>query len=353
MSHFVETHPSASEIPVGRPSRSKILVPPRIVALGGGTGLPRLLQGLRDELHDALDEDRARAQSLTAIVIVSKDGAGFAARRGPDEAPWREVRDCLVALADADASPAELFEQNLGEDGGAEHVLGNLVLEALSRIDVPFTQAIKRAGELLSIYGRVLPANAEAVSLEVYYRGGRSAPSRVGPYHAIERVRLSTPDVPATAEAERAIEAADLVVVGPGSLFKSLIPLLLVPGLARALQRTKARVVFVMNLMTEPGETDGFAAADHVRAIQGHAPHVAIHDVLLNRTPLDWGRLLARSPQGARPVPTDESAIRRLGIRSTSRDLVGSGLFVRHDPRKLARAILELGWPTLPEAEGR
>jgi uncharacterized cofD-like protein len=158
----------------------------------------------------------------------------------------------------------------------------------------------------------------------------------------IRRVRLLPDEASALPEAEQAIAGAELVVIGPVRLYTSLIPVLLVRGVAEAIARSGARVVLVMNLMTEPGETDGMTAADHVRAIWRHAPELPIHDVLLEATPISGRLLWAYAACGARPVAADLAALRNLGCRPVRRQIVTDGDKIRHDPRRLADAVLRV-----------
>jgi uncharacterized cofD-like protein len=334
-----------------------LLKPPRVVALGGGTGLPVLLQGLKAELFPSWAElPEGERDRLTAIVTVADDGGSSGRlRRCYDVPPAGDIRNCLLALADAGTTLTDLFDYRFNDGDVAGHSLGNLILAALSRMEMPFTRAVERAGDLLAIRGRVLPASLEAVTLRAEFHDGSSVEgeSRIaGLGRSIARIRLNPQRVRAVREARTAIEAADLVVIGPGSLFTSLIPVLLVPELAKALSKTHAHIVLVMNLMTEPGETDGFTAADHLRAVKRHVPKVPIHDVLINDAPIppDW--VEAYSHGGAQPIVVDEVGLRSLGVRAAWRNLVAGGPKIRHDAGKLARAVLELSWD-LAKAVGR
>jgi uncharacterized cofD-like protein len=230
-----------------------------------------------------------------------------------------------------------------GEVGG--HNLGNLILTALNDLGGDFFDAVQRGGDLLAVRGRVFPSATDDVELVAELADGTSVrgESRIASARGtISRVRLQPRNARALPEAREAILAADVIVLGPGSLYTSLIPVLLVTGLADAIAHSRARFAIVMNLMTEPGETDGYTAADHIVAIRRHAPQVAIHDVLLNTTPVPATLVEYYAASGAVPVSPDMELLRALGCRPVARDLLGPGPLARHDPHKLARAVLEL-----------
>jgi uncharacterized cofD-like protein len=288
--------------------------------------------------------DRGR---LTAIVTVADDGGSSGRlRRALGVLPPGDVRNCLLALADGPPAVSEVFRYRFpGGDELAGHSLGNLILAALTHLEGGFPEAVDRAGRLLGTRGRVLPATPDEIVLEAELAdgtrvAGESAIAAAGA--PVRRLGLRPPAPRALPEAVEAIERAGLVVIGPGSLYTSLIPVLLVPGIAGALARSRARVALVANLMTQPGETDGYGLADHVAAIRRHAPGVPLHDVVLNTAPLPADRLAPYRDQGAVPVPMDAAAARALGCRPLGRPLLGPGRHVRHDPGLLARAVLEL-----------
>jgi len=340
----------AAEPPVegaARPRAARGAV--RVAALGGGTGLPVLLRGLKAALAPA-GGSRAHARSrITAIVTAADDGGSSGRLRDAYHVlPPGDIRSCLLALSEADPTLSALFAYRFAGDGDrgvAGHSLGNLILTALSQIERDFLTALDRATRLLAVRGRVLPATLGDIQLEAEFDDATRA---AGESHIaavrrpIRRVRLSPADVPALPEALDAIAAAEVVVLGPGSLYTSIIPVLLVEGIAEAIARSTARVVLVMNLMTEPGETDGYGPADFVRAIACHAPGVTIDDVLVNVTPVpdDW--IPRDSAAGARAIPADREALVALGCRPVERDLLGTDPLIRHDPAKLARAVLDL-----------
>jgi uncharacterized cofD-like protein len=322
----------------------------RVVALGGGTGLPILLRGLKEVLFppEWRAVPRRGRDRLTAIVTMADDGGSSGRLRETyGVLPPGDIRNCLLALSDGDPTLSALFDYRFDGTGDvAGHSLGNLILTALSALDGHFPRAVERAGELLAIRGRVLPSTVQQLRLHAVFADGTSCEgeSRIASAaRPLESVHLVPADAQALPEACDAIASADLVVIGPGSLYTSLIPVVLVRGIADALAATSARIVLVMNLMTEPGETDGYDAAQHVAALRQHAPHVAIHDVLVNAAAPDLARIRPYLDRGALPIVVDRDALEALGCRVCARDVLSVGEKVRHDPLALAQAVLEVG----------
>jgi uncharacterized cofD-like protein len=322
----------------------------RVVALGGGTGLPILLRGLKAHFFPhGWDGDETREQNrLTAIVNVVDDGGSSGRlRQAYRVVPPGDIRNCLLALSDGDPTLTAIFNFRFNGTGDVSgHSLGNLILTALSQMERDFLRATNRAGELLTVRGRVLPATLDDVTLVAELDDGRRVEGEshiASSGRPIRRVCLQPERVQALPEAVAAIASADLIVIAPGSLYTSLLPILLVPDIARALAASNGRVVLVMDLMTEPGETEGYTGLDHLLTIRRHVPHIFIHDVLLNTRPIPQALLARYGAQGSVPVLTDLAAIRALGCRPLERDLLGKGPKIRHDPHKLARTILELG----------
>ncbi|HXC61097.1 MAG TPA: uridine diphosphate-N-acetylglucosamine-binding protein YvcK [Nitrospiria bacterium] len=321
----------------------------RVVALGGGTGLPILLCGLKSALFPPeraweLSRDLDR---LTAIVTVADDGgsSGRLRRAYPMLSPG-DIRNCLLALSNGDPTLAAVFNFRFNGHGDvAGHNLGNLILTALSELEGNFFKAIEWGSKILEIRGKVLPCTLDTVDLLAEFSDGSyvEGESQIATIHRpIRRVRIHPEYAQAFPEARAAILAADLIVIGPGSLYTSLIPNLLIKGIANAIADSKARVILVMNLMTEPGETDDYTAADHLQALRLHAPQVRIHDVLLNNGPIP-DRLTKRyAAEGSRPVFPEVEFLKTLGCRPVVRDFLGVGPKLHHDSHKLAQAILTL-----------
>jgi uncharacterized cofD-like protein len=320
----------------------------RAVALGGGTGLPVVLQGLKGVLFPGpCAPSRVERERLTAIVTVADDGgsSGRLRRLYRIVAPG-DIRSCLIALSEDRGALAELFRFRFaGEEDVGGHNLGNLILSALKEVEGDFPHAVERAGQILDVRGRVLPSTSDDVTLLAELENGSTVVGECALRACggrVRRMRLHPETVKAWPEAGAAIRSADLVVVGPGSLYTSLLPNLLIPGLADALRHSEARVVLVMNMMTEPGETDGYTAADHVRALLAHVPDLPLPTVLLHDGTIGDDRARRYSSQGATPVFPDVAALEALGCRVVRRDLLAEGPSVRHEHGKLAAALAEL-----------
>ena len=315
--------------------------PLRVVAAGGGTGLPRVLAGLAG----GVAPDDERAVDVTALVTTADDGgsSGELRRRYGVPAPG-DVRNCLVALAAGLNPLASVFQHRFEGDGALSgHTVGNVVLTALAQRLGDFGAAVEAAARMLEVKGRVLPASAGPVELVAELADGRvlrgeTAIARAG--GKVERLLLARPAA-AHPEAGAAIRAADLVVLGPGSLYSSVLASLLAQGVSEALRDTAATRVLVVNLFTQPGETDGFSASDHVRAFQRHLGDV-IDVALVHRPPLPDEAIASLAAAGARPVEVDAAAIEALGPVPMAVDLAAPGTLGRHDPAKLARALLRV-----------
>lgn len=304
------------------------------MALGGGTGLANLLKGAK----------RLPVASLTAVVTVTDDGGSSGRLRQEFGVPAPgDVRSCLVALAEDDALLARLFSFRFpGEGPTGGHSLGNLFMIALAQLVGDFPQAVRLAGEVLRTRGQVLPATEANVHLVAETKDGElvvgeTAIAAAGPP---KRLALSPADAPALPAVVQALRQADMVVLGPGSLFTSIAPNLLVRGVAEALAESRAFVVYVANLVTQPGETDGFSLGDHVAALRQLAPSLRLDVVLANSAPLPPEVAARYRAAGAQPVLPERLA----GVRVVARELLlatPEGT-VRHDPGKLAAALWEL-----------
>lgn len=326
----------------------------RIVTLGGGTGLSTLLRGLRSICFPAGQREflAALRDRLTAVVTVADDGgsSGVLRQAYPILAPG-DIRNCLLALAGEESVLPALF--NFRFNGGVDgHSLGNLILTALAELESDFTRAVEKAGEILKVCGCVLPATVDNVAIQAEFADGSRVlgESKISAARRrIHRVSLVPPDSRALPQAVDAIAQADLVVIGPGSLYTSLLPTLLVPGIAEAIAASRARVVLVMNLMTEPGETDGYGPKDFLRAIRLHTPRLPLHFLLINNAPIPVQVAERYAAEGAKPISADYRRVARLGCLPVLCDLLGSGAQIRHDPEKLARAVLQLAGTSGPQ----
>lgn len=321
----------------------------KVVALGGGTGLPVVLRGLKRHL--------APEDSLTAIVSVTDDGGSSGRlRRAYNVLPMGDIRNCLVALSDNEPLMSQLFQYRYGgREGLGGHALGNLILTALAECCRSYLKAIETSGEVLAIRGRILPATLDNVILRARLADGRSVrgESRLSKCTS-PIVQISTdPAWPDPAPGVlKALREADLIVLGPGSLFTSLLPHLLVRGVARTLARSAGARVLVGNLMTQPGETSGLSAADHLAAIERIAGPGLIDYYLAPSRPIGPALRRRYAREGAIPVRFSPRAIEAAGVRSVERDVAGEvpstpdarhqALKVRHHEGKLARALLTI-----------
>jgi uncharacterized cofD-like protein len=327
----------------------------RIVAIGGGTGLPVVLTGLKRYLG-------TRVSDLTAVVTVSDDG-GSSGRLREELAilPPGDIRNCLVALAEVEPLMAELFQFRFGGGGAlAGHSFGNLFLAALAHVTGNFVQAIRISSKVLAVRGTILPSTLESVTLGAELADGRvvHGESKLARQQGtpVNRVFLQPATVRALPEVLEAIDRAHAVVLAPGSLYTSLVPNLLVGGVAEALRQTAALRLYVANLMTEPGETDGMSLADHLEALHAHAGRGLVDGVLAHGRPFP-GEVLRRYAQtGAHPVTLDRGRLAALGVFAVEADLTGGTELARHHPGKLGRAVLRLlraGGPARAGAAGR
>lgn len=311
-----------------------------MVALGGGTGLAALLSGLKRRVG-------AEIADLAGIVAVTDDGGSSGRlRRDMGLLPPGDVRNCLVALADDEDLLARLFQFRFeAGEGLSGHSFGNLFLAALTEITGDFPQAILTAEKILSVRGRILPATLADLALRATTVAGRvvegeSAIGRAG--ERLARVELVPAAPPAYPPALAALERADLVLLGPGSLYTSILPNLLLPQVRAALVASRAPVVLVLNLMTQPGETDGLDAVAHLDALEAHVGPGVIDTLLVHDRAIPENRLAPYRAEGAAPVAVDAGALAHRGIRLERADLLAPRGLVRHDPDRLAAAALAL-----------
>ena len=323
----------------------------RVVALGGGTGLAALLSGLKRRVGAEISE-------LTAIVAVTDDGGSSGRlRRDLGVLPPGDIRNCLAALADDTDLLTRLFQFRFeGGEGLSGHSFGNLFLAALTELTGDFPQAILTAERILSVRGTILPATLASVHLRARGASGRvyegeSVIGRSG--ERLARVELVPGAPPAYAPAVAALRDADLVLLGPGSLYTSILPNLLIPGLRRALTRTRARVVLVLNLMTQPGETEGLDGLDHLAAIESHVGRGLVDAALVHRGGIPEARLAPYRAEGSTPVVAERHALAERGVELVAADLLAREGLLRHDPARLAAAVVRLARRPRPARAGR
>lgn len=319
----------------------------RVVAIGGGTGLSTLLHGLKPYARRQPPE-----VDITAVVTVTDDGGSSGRlRREFNVLPPGDIRNCLVALSEDEALLSRLFDYRFPAGRGLKgHSFGNLFLTALTSVTGDFPRAVKVCSEVLAIVGRIYPSTAANVALEARLADGTvvSGESRISHSRSrIERVSLKPRRCRPLPETLEAIAAADLITLGPGSLFTSVIPNLLVEGIPEAIQASPAVKAYIVNLMWQPGETTGFSAADHICAILRHAPGRLLDQVAVNTRPISEELRRQYARKHAMPVELDLDRIRAMGLSVVSGDLLEETVKIRHSPAALARIALELA------AEGR
>lgn len=319
--------------------------PLKVVAIGGGTGLSALLQGLK---RYATNEPGASPQlDLTAIVTVTDDGGSSGRlRREFAVLPPGDIRNCMVALSEDSALLSRLFQHRFQAGRGLKgHSFGNLFLMALTQIMGDFSEAVKASSEVLKIAGRIYPSTATNVSLEATLANGSTVvgETRISrSRQKIRSVRLNPRRVRPLAATLNAIEEADVITLGPGSLFTSVIPNLLVEGIPAAIRRSPAVKVYFVNLMWQPGETVNFRASDHLRAIHKHAGGKLLDYAVVNMRPIPSAVKRRYARESALPVENDIDAIFRMGLKVMGGKLAELSDKVRHDPAATASVVVKL-----------
>jgi uncharacterized cofD-like protein len=310
---------------------------PRIVIIGGGTGLPVLLRGLK---HYPVD--------ITAIVTVADDG-GSSGRLREDLhiPPPGDIRNVLAALSDVEPLIEEMFQHRFKTSNELSgHSLGNLILAAMTSITGNFVHAIQEMSKVLNVHGKVLPAAIQSVVLNAEMEDGTivSGESKI-PYSGkkIHKVFLTPDDIRPLPETLQAIRQADLIILGPGSLYTSILPNLLVPKLGEEVCRSRAKKVYICNLMTQAGETHNYSASDHVEALYKHMDSAFIHTILVNNEEIPQDVQLRYKEELANPVQYDLPRLFELGLEVVHADIaIQEKGALRHDPKKVAEILYNL-----------
>jgi uncharacterized cofD-like protein len=360
--------PVSVESPVtGRDATRRAESPssPRIVAIGGGTGLPNVLRGLRPLLYGAgaRRQENAPRDRLVAIVATSDDGGSSGRLRAEfNIIPPGDIRNCLAALSDNHALIADIFQYRFDTGEGLNgHAIGNLVLAALADVTSDFARAVEIAARVVGARGTVLPATAEVVTLVAEFEDGRvlsgetaiaSAGGRIARVSLLPERPRHLPDV------SDALTRAEVIVVGPGSLFTSLLPPLLVPEVTAAICASRAIRIMVGNLMSEPGETDDYSVLEHLLTIERHLGAQLFDYVIYNTAPVPEHLAKGYAERGAQPVTTGSfelNAMQRLGIQPIGVPLVSEHPAgkIRHNPDRLASAITAVAQGKLGAWRGR
>jgi uncharacterized cofD-like protein len=323
--------------------------PLRIVSIGGRTGLSTILSGLKRYARGAsvLSAAGDKGVEITAIVTVTDDGGSSGRlRRDLDILPPGDIRNCMVALAEDEALLTKLFQFRFGAGRGLTgHSFGNLFLAAMNAITGDFPHAVQLSSEILAIRGRIFPATATNVTLTAKLTDGtvvvgesKISKSRQ-PIDTVGILPKKCRPLPETLEA---IAQADVITLGPGSLYTSVIPNLLVQGIPEAIAASTALKVYFVNLMWQPGETVNLSASLHVRAINKHAKRQLMDCVVLNVAPISAALRRKYAAQEVRPVENDFELLEEMGVKVVTGDLVGDDDLVRHDPRIAAQIVIDL-----------
>ena len=308
---------------------------PKIVAIGGGTGLSTLLKGIKKITNN-----------ITAVVTVGDDGGSSGRlREEMGVLPPGDIRNCIAALADDEALVTKLFQYRFRSGEGLEgHSFGNLFLTALCSITGDMVNAVKESSNVLSIRGRVLPSTLDDMKLLAKMEDGRIVKGESNIPEAkgkIKRIYTDPIDCKALDDVIVSIEEAELIILGPGSLYTSVIPNLLIKDIAKAISRSKAKKIYICNIMTQPGETDDFSVSDHIKTILEHAKEPNIIDAVLVNDNLPSELVNEYKKADSHPVILDIENIKKLGVKVVTRKLTEDNTLnlVRHSPSRLSRAI--------------
>ncbi len=312
---------------------------PRIAAIGGGHGLSAMLRGLK-----------RYTKHITAIVTVADDGGGSGMlREDLGMLPPGDIRNCIMALANMEPTMERLLNYRFTEGSLSGQSFGNLFLAAMNGISGSFDEAVQRMGEVLAITGSVLPVTNQNVYLEAEFDNGSRTLGESKIFYAkkindcrIRQVRLVPEHPQALQDSIDAIRQADIIVIGPGSLYTSIIPNFLVDGISEAIRSSGAVREYILNIMTQDGETDGYTGEDHVRALLEHAGGDVIDVCIANNAPVPEKWLAPYRQEGVGPIEVDRAGIEALGVAVREFPLCRPGRYIRHDADALSRAILSV-----------
>lgn len=321
---------------------------PKIVVIGGGTGLSNLLRGLK-----------AHTSNLSAIVTVADDGGSSGRLRKDFQmiAPG-DLRNCLVALAEQEGVMENLFRYRFeGNNELSGHSFGNLFITALAQVyDGDIEEALEAASKLLRVRGRVIPSSTELIKLSAEMMDGSIVDGESNIPHSGKPIRrvFSTPTNPKPEGAAlQAIDEADVIILGPGSLYTSIIPNLLTDKIADHVRASKANKIYIANVMTQPGETSGYSLADHVQAIIDHSGVGIIDTVLANDGPLPIQMVEQYSAVGSEPVVIDSKRLKEMGIRTVRATLISADKPAIHDPDRLGKVLMDIVYAMKTDMEPR
>lgn len=311
-----------------------------IVAIGGGTGLSTMLRGLKNFTED-----------ITAIVTVSDDGGGSGILRNDlNMLPPGDIRNCIIALSNTEQLMSRLLSHRFKEGALSGQSFGNLFLAALNQITGSFYQSVRYMSDVLAITGRVLPVTTEDVHIEAEFENGTvvRGESNINTQKKltdspIKHIRMIPENAKALDDTIEAISSAKLLIFGPGSLYTSVIPNLLVDGIVDAVRASSARKVYVCNVMTQDGETENYTAIDHVKAMFAHSYDMLFDTCIVNSAKISGELIKKYAEEGAEPMPVNEKAFNDMGIKLIARPLISENTpLARHDPERLAEVIMQI-----------
>ncbi|UMZ72653.1 gluconeogenesis factor YvcK family protein [Natranaerofaba carboxydovora] len=309
---------------------------PKVLAIGGGTGLPAVLRGLKPYTGN-----------ITAVVAVSDDGGSSGKLRGElDMLPPGDVRNCLLALADTEPLLEQIFEHRFTKGKElAGHNVGNLIIAALNE-NLGFLESIKALSKILAVKGKVLPVTDKPLTIEALYESGRKekGESQIpNPGEKIKSIKIKDDNVKLLPEVMEAIREADAIIIGPGSLYTSIIPNLLVPGIVEEIEKSKAPKIWVANIMTQPGETDNYSLSNHLEVFKEHTGSYLVNTVVANRhKKFNQKALKKYQEEGQVPVKIDKENLNELNkIKILSGDFALDSSLIRHNHEALGRAIMK------------
>ena len=319
----------------------------KVVSIGGGTGLSTLLSGLKSFVGQPAEEPWI--ESLSAIVTVSDDGGSSGRLRDELQMlPPGDIRNCMIALSEDSTMLARLFRYRFRGSGNlGGHSFGNLFLAALTEVTGDFVEAVRLSSEVLASKGHIFPATVSDVRLVAEMEDGRQIPGETQITAArgrIRRLRLVPEECLPLPEAIAAIRAADIITVGPGSLYTSIIPNLLVSNVADAIAESEATKIFIANLMTQPGETDGYGFREHLATVRNYAPQIHFDYTICNDRSINSEQARIYAADGAVQVRLESAADAEscdAGIEVIGADLLDDGEMVRHNSERLARVVVD------------
>ena len=309
---------------------------PKIVSIGGGTGLSTLLRGLK----------KFRGNISVIVTVTDDGGSSGRLREELNVLPPGDIRNCMIALSEDEHLMSRLFRFRFSSEGGLhDHSFGNLFLTAMAGVTGDFAVAVRLTSEVLAIKGIIYPSTTSNVGLRAEFEDGSwvEGETRItASQKRIRRIQLAPSDAHPLPEALDAIDAADLITIGPGSLYTSLIPNMLVNEVISAVRASSAVKIYIQNIMTQPGETEMYSAADHVEALAQHCGGILFSNVLLNNGKPSPEILKKYGAEHAGLVEIDRDRLYALGLNLVERDLLAEEEVIRHDPDRLAQAVLQI-----------